>query len=87
LANKEKLASDTEILLMAKHYVLSRCTVRDVARVYSFGKSTVHRYFVEFLPNINTVLSAEVNELLLTNKKERARRGGYALRAKRRRKK
>ena len=61
----------------------NEATVRDASKRFSasgsdISKSTIFRYMVKYLPNIDRVLAGRVFAVLEKNKKERAIRGGRA---------
>lgn len=60
----------------------SSSTVRKTAEVFGVSKSTVHKDVTERLPQINKQLSAEVKNILDSNKAERHIRGGEATKRK-----
>ncbi|ADY57529.1 sporulation transcriptional regulator SpoIIID [Syntrophobotulus glycolicus DSM 8271] len=60
----------------------SSSTVRRTAEIFGVSKSTVHKDVTERLPQINKQLSAEVKNILDSNKAERHIRGGEATKRK-----
>lgn len=64
------------VLKMAHNILANHSTVRDVAKVVGFSKSTVHKDLKEKLPIIDYELFLEVEALLAYNKKIRHIRGG-----------
>ena len=60
----------------------NRATVRDTAKVFHAGKSTVHKDVTERLPLIDRALYQRVREVLDVNLSERHIRGGNATRDK-----
>ncbi|MEK4228361.1 sporulation transcriptional regulator SpoIIID [Solibacillus sp. FSL H8-0538] len=57
-------------------------TVRALAKMTGYSKSTVHKDLTERLAQINESLAREVKEVLLYNKSIRHLRGGEATRKK-----
>lgn len=65
------------------HYILEHhATVRDTARVFHAGKSTVHQDVTTRLLQINPALYARVRAVLDVNLAERHVRGGQATKVK-----
>lgn len=58
------------------------CTVRDAAKEFGLGKSTVHTDVTERLPEIDPTLAANVRKVLDYNLSVRHLRGGEATRKK-----
>ena len=79
-----------QIMLMeetAKHYVLTRSNVRQVAFDLGISKSTVHKRLSRFLKikhtsNEDVALAKEVEKLIEQNKAEKHLRGGETTRQK-----
>lgn len=79
-----------QIMLMeetAKHYVLTRSNVRQVALDFGISKSTVHKRLSRFLKikhtsNEDVALAKEVEKLIEQNKAEKHLRGGETTRQK-----
>ena len=69
-------------LALARYIVESGATVRQAAAKFSVSKSTVHKDITARLRRQNAVLYAEVQAVLLRNKRERHIRGGDATRRK-----
>ena len=69
-------------LEIGTYIIESSSTVRQTAEVFGVSKSTVHKDVTERLPQINKQLSAQVKNILETNKAERHIRGGEATRRK-----
>ena len=61
-----------------EYIVLNRATVREAAKVFHAGKSTVHKDVTERLPLFDKELAAEVRSVLDINLSERHIRGGNA---------
>lgn len=69
--------------LEAAQYILkTRATVRNCARKFGVGKTTVHKDITHRLKEINPALAAAVREVLDVNKAERHIRGGMATKEK-----
>jgi len=68
---------------VATYIVSSNCTVRQAAKKFGYSKSGVHKDMTERLPDVNKDLADSVRTVLNTNKADRARRGGVALKVKR----
>lgn len=73
---KNATATAKEILEMASMIIQNKMTVRQVAQQVYYSKSTVHRYMVEVLPDINPPIANEVLEILAHHKADRHNRGG-----------
>ena len=69
-----------ENLIMER--IENQATVRDLARVFSMSKSTVHNYLTTKLPDISGPMAQAVRDVLAFNWKERSIRGGNATREK-----
>ena len=67
---------------LGKYIVKSGCTVRDAAKRFNVGKSTVHKDISDRLPECNRPRYLQVKEVLDRNKAERHLRGGIATRKK-----
>ena len=69
--------------LECAHYIVDRqTTVRETAKHYGLGKSTVHAYLTVYLPLIDKKLSAKVLDLFALNQSEKHLRGGNSTRLK-----
>ena len=66
----------------ASQILLTKMTIREIAKLYGISKSTVHKDITENLKEINPILHSQVQEVLNINKKERHLRGGEATRKK-----
>lgn len=75
---------DSLICEEAQYMLEHKATVRQTGKVFGRAKSTIHHDMREKLPYINRGLAEEVSELLHFNLEDRARRGGMALKGKRR---
>ncbi len=62
----------------ARYVARTGKTVRDTAKVFGVGKSTVHKDLTVRLPMLNARLYKKVQKVLQTNKQERHLRGGEA---------
>lgn len=73
---------ESRVLNMAHLMIDGRRTVREVAKLVGYCKSTVHNDLTTKLESIDYELYLEVRELLEYNKKIRHLRGGEATRLK-----
>jgi putative DeoR family transcriptional regulator (stage III sporulation protein D) len=73
---------EERILSIANYTIVHNSTVRETAKKFGISKSTVHKDLRERLPNINGLLSEDVNRILDFNKSERHIRGGLATKRK-----
>ncbi|WMJ23884.1 sporulation transcriptional regulator SpoIIID [Paludicola sp. MB14-C6] len=73
---------DDRSILLAKHIIETKDTVRKTAKLFGISKSTVHKDVTERLERINKSLYLEVQKVLEQNKRERHIRGGIATREK-----
>ncbi|MCI8407377.1 MAG: sporulation transcriptional regulator SpoIIID [Oscillospiraceae bacterium] len=69
-------------ILLARHIIDTRDTVRKTAKLFGVSKSTVHKDVTDRLARINHALFLEVKKVLEQNKSERHIRGGIATREK-----
>ena len=69
-------------ILLARHIIDTRDTVRKTAKLFGVSKSTVHNDVTDRLARINHALFLEVKKVLEQNKSERHIRGGIATREK-----
>lgn len=76
------LEHKSRVLEMAYLMLEGRRTVREVAKIIGYSKSTVHFDLTTKLEKIDPLLYEEVKELLDYNKKIRHLRGGEATRLK-----
>ena len=67
---------------LGKYIVSTQCTVRDAAKIFDMGKSTVHKDVTERLYSIDTELCLKVREILDYNLSVRHLRGGEATKRK-----
>ena len=70
------------VISVAYYTIETGATVRETAKVFGVGKSTIHKDLTDRLLKIDKVLYEKVKEILKTNKKERHLRGGEATRQK-----
>ena len=70
------------VIEMANVFLSSKSTVRDVAKIVGYSKSTVHNDLTTKLKYIDPILYVEVKNLLEYNKKIRHIRGGESTRLK-----
>lgn len=70
------------ILLEAEYTLKNNATVRQTAKEFGVGKSTIHKDMVIRLKEIDVSLYNQVQEVLKTNLKERHIRGGLATKSK-----
>lgn len=72
----------SRVLEMAYLMLEGRRTVREVAKIIGYSKSTVHHDLTTKLEKVDPELYSQVKELLDYNKKVRHLRGGEATRQK-----
>ena len=70
------------VIKMANLFLDSKSTVREVAKIIGYSKSTVHHDLTTKLFDIDPMLYIEVKNLLEYNKKIRHIRGGESTRLK-----
>ena len=70
------------VIEMANVFLEGKRTVREVAKIVGFSKSTVHNDLTTKLEDIDPLLYKDVKELLEYNKKIRHIRGGESTRLK-----
>ena len=70
------------VIKMANLFIDTKGTVREVAKIVGFSKSTVHHDLTTKLEDIDPHLYVEVKNLLEYNKKIRHIRGGESTRLK-----
>ena len=73
---------ENRVIEMANVILEGRRTVREVAKIVGYSKSTVHHDLTTKLEDINPDLYKQVKELLEYNKKIRHIRGGESTRLK-----
>jgi putative DeoR family transcriptional regulator (stage III sporulation protein D) len=73
---------ENRVIEMAHIFLTGKRTVREVAKIVGFSKSTVHHDLTTKLENIDPFLYIEVKNLLEYNKKIRHIRGGESTRLK-----
>lgn len=74
--------NEERIIEEGMYIVEHKSTVRDTAKVFGVGKSTIHKDVAERLRYYNVALYLEVREVLNENLKERHIRGGEATKLK-----
>ena len=67
---------------LGKYIVETSCTVRDAAKQFDLGKSTVHKDVTERLPRLEPELAEQVRKILDYNLSVRHLRGGEATKQK-----
>jgi putative DeoR family transcriptional regulator (stage III sporulation protein D) len=70
------------VIEMANVFLEGKRTVREVAKIVGYSKSTVHHDLTTKLEDIDPMLYLQVKELLEYNKKIRHIRGGESTRLK-----
>ena len=70
------------VLLVADYYLKNQSTVRETARYFGVGKSTIHNYLHRLLPKIDTNLYKKVSALAQLNFSEKHIRGGMSTKRK-----
>jgi putative DeoR family transcriptional regulator (stage III sporulation protein D) len=68
------------IIKEATYFYENYSTVREVAKIFNIGKTTVHKDLTEKLKTINIQLYNEVQKVIKYNKSVRHIRGGEATR-------
>lgn len=69
---------EERVIEEAKYILDKKTTVRELAKVFGWSKSTVHIDLEHRLPRINSKLYKKVRQVLDKNKEERHLRGGMA---------
>ena len=67
---------------IASYIIENNATVRQAAKAFGIGKSTVHKDISERMLMINPTIAKDVRKVLDVNKSERHIRGGLATREK-----
>lgn len=67
---------------LGKYIAETECTVRDAAKLFEIGKSTVHKDVTERLPHLDAALYEKVRKILDYNLSVRHLRGGEATKQK-----
>ena len=67
-----------DLVIEEAKYIRAGFTVREVAKLFSVSKTTVHNDMRKRLPKINYHLYTQVDKSLEKNKKESTMRGGMA---------
>ena len=70
------------VMQAAEHILETGATVRACAAKFGVSKTTIHKDMRERLPRMDEKLSAQVDEVLQRNLRERHLRGGDATRQK-----
>ncbi len=70
------------VLEVAEYYINNKSTVRECARYFGKGKSTIHNYLHILLPKKSPSLYKKVSALAQLNFKEKHIRGGLATKRK-----
>ncbi len=73
---------ENRAVMLGAYITEHACTVRDAAKEFGLGKSTVHTDVTERLPKINPELGLSVRKILDYNLSVRHIRGGEATRIK-----
>lgn len=73
---------DGRAVEMAYYIIETKATVRQTAREFGIGKSTVHKEIITRLSYVRPDLFKKVRQILDINKAERYSRGGLATRKK-----
>ncbi len=73
---------DNRAVELGRYITENACTVRDAAKHFSLGKSTVHKDVTEHLKKIDRELYEKVRKVLDYNLSVRHLRGGEATRLK-----
>ena len=73
---------ESRCIELGEYIVENKTTVRQTAKVFGIGKSTVHIDVTKRLGEIAPLLAGKVNEVLQSNKSQRHIRGGEATREK-----
>lgn len=73
---------DDRSIILAKHIIDTKDTVRKTAKLFGVSKSTVHKDITQRLRQVNNALYQSVCKVLEENKAERHIRGGIATREK-----
>lgn len=82
---KDSEDSEKRAVKIAEFIVEHNATVRQAAKEFGIGKSTVHKDVTDRLSQINPALASKARKVLDINKSERHIRGGLATREKYRR--
>ncbi len=72
----------TRVQQMACYATKTRCTLRELARIFGVGKSTAHKDMSLRLRTVDRKLYSSVAEILQINLSERHIRGGQATKRK-----
>ena len=66
----DKTKINEKIIKCANYYVSNNSTVRETAKQFGIGKSTVHVYLTKKLKPLNYLLYVQAKNILEINKKE-----------------
>ena len=67
---------------IGRYIAETKCTVRQAAKKFGISKSTVHKDITERLPDIDSFLYEQAEQVLQFNKAQRHIRGGNATKEK-----
>lgn len=70
------------VVLVAIYTIRHKSTVRDTAKIFKVSKSTIYTDLTKRLKKISPQMASSAREVLDYNYKERAYRGGHALKMK-----
>lgn len=73
---------EKEVLSVADYTIRTHATVRQTAKEKGIGKTLVHKYLVEYLPELDYERYLKVRKILDENKEEAPKRGGKAVQVK-----
>lgn len=73
-----RIDKDERAIELGKYIVHTQCTVRDAAKQFDMGKSTVHKDVTERLPLLDAAMAERVRNILDYNLSVRHLRGGQA---------
>lgn len=73
-----KIGKNERAIELGKYIVQTQCTVRDAAKQFDMGKSTVHKDVTERLPSLDSAMAERVRKILDYNLSVRHLRGGEA---------
>lgn len=77
-----QIAKEERYLFICKRYLEEKSTLRAIGEKYCVSKSNLHKFIRNELRDLDCSLYKELIELIELNKKERALRGGLALKNK-----
>ena len=73
---RRERCSDKQILHIAKEYVATVLTIRELSEKYNIARSTLHRCLKYILPTLNVPLAKQVEEVAKRKKYEGECKGG-----------